>query len=544
LALVLLRTEVLPLGAVRAGGVAKDYGLLTWNFWAVTESALRGENPYETNLVFHPLGSNLAAHTLGPGFLPIGLAAKFARGGASDYPLFARRASILVCFALGMFLAHYALRALGSGALPATAAAVGWGFAACWHPSLLNQTLASACFLIPAVTLAGLRLLDGPSTTRAVTLAVLVSSSVYFSEYYSAFIALAVAVLLVSALALRDTREELLARGSAVGPRGLALAAVVGVLVALPFLVNWMGSEGRPPKQRQLRAGAANLAGFVLPSPASTPLYAGETTSRVYARVTRGRGVFVGIPTALLAAVGIATAPTQRRRLLLLLAIIYFALSLGPVLRVLGTNTGLPLPYELLRHIPPFQMARAPHRLAAIGIWALVCLAALGLTAVANRLARRVHPVAGAAVSVLALAWWLGEGYRPTERPVVFTPPGELSRLSPGAVANLPLHHTDGLAMFLQVFHGRPIVTGYVSRASERQLAHVRRLQRLLDSDPRAFARELRNLGVETLILGPGTPRATAELLADSGLFTLDLRDGISLSDARSERRSGSPLRR
>ena len=64
--LALLNTEVLPLGAVRAEDLAKDYGLLTWNFWAVTESVLRGENPYETTLLFHPLGANLAAHTLGP----------------------------------------------------------------------------------------------------------------------------------------------------------------------------------------------------------------------------------------------------------------------------------------------------------------------------------------------------------------------------------------------------------------------------------------------------------------------------------------------
>ena len=102
-ALVLLRAEVLPLGAVRPE-LSKDHGLLTWSFWAVTESTLRGESPYETRLLFHPLGSNLTAHTLGPGFLPIGLAAKLARGGAADYPLYARRVSILVCFALGTLL--------------------------------------------------------------------------------------------------------------------------------------------------------------------------------------------------------------------------------------------------------------------------------------------------------------------------------------------------------------------------------------------------------------------------------------------------------
>jgi hypothetical protein len=540
--LVLLNTEVLPLGAVRAEDLAKDYGLLTWNFWAVTESVLRGENPYETDLLFHPIGANLAAHTLGPGFLPIGLTAKVARGGALDYPLFARRTSVLVCFTLGVFLAYYAFRALGSGDLPAIAAAVGWAFAACWHLIVVNPPLASACFLIPAVALAGLRLLDRPSTGRAVTLAVVVSGSVYFSEYYSAFIALAVVLLVFCGLAFADTRVELRAHARAVGARGLGLAPAVGVLLALPFLVNWMGSEGRPPRERQLVVGGANLAGYVLPSPTSTPLYAGETTSRLHAHVARGHAPFIGIPTALLAVIGISTTEARRRRPLLVLAVTFFVLSLGPVLKVLGTNTGVPLPYTLLKHVPPFQMARDPQRLSVLGIWALVCLAALGLTALGNRLSRRVHPFVGAAVGILALAWWLGEGYRPGLRPVVFTPPAELTRPMPGAVANLPLHNTDGLAMFLQIFHGRPIITGYVSRTSERQFAHVSRLQRLLESDPRAFVRALRGLGVDTLILEPGTPEATAEVLSDTGLFTIDLRAGLPLSDALPDgRRSSSP---
>ena len=66
--LVLLNTEVLPLDAVRQADLASDYGLLTWNLWATTEAVRHGESPYETRLLFHPLGSNLAAHTLGPGF--------------------------------------------------------------------------------------------------------------------------------------------------------------------------------------------------------------------------------------------------------------------------------------------------------------------------------------------------------------------------------------------------------------------------------------------------------------------------------------------
>lgn len=530
----LLNTEILPLGAVRAEDLAQDYGLLTWNFWAITESALRGETPYRTSLLFHPIGSNLATHTLGPGFLPLGLAARAARDGNLDYPLYAHRLSILFCFSLGVLLGFHALRALGSEALSALAASVGWAFAACWHPLVANPTLASACFLIPAVTLACSRFAREPSTARAVVLAMVVSSSVYFSEYFSAFVVLALAVLGVCAMTSAETRRAVLASLVRIGPRGLALASATGVLVALPFLTSWMGSEGRPPKERQLLAGGANLAGFVIPSPSSTPLYASEGTARLHARVTRGGAPFIGVPTALLSLVGLAVAPRRLRRLLVPLGLVFFVLSLGPVLKVLGANTGVPLPYALLRHVPPLHMAREPRRLAVFGVWALVCLAALGLTALVRAMSGRFRPGAGPALALVALAWWAAEGYRPGLQPLVFTPPAELLRIPPGAVANVPLSISDGLAMFLQIYHGRPIVTGYVSRASERQVAHVLRLQQLLDRDPRLLAQALRSIGVDTLILQPGTPEGVAASLGQLGFNVLDLRAGLPLASALS----------
>jgi hypothetical protein len=115
-----------------------------------------------------------------------------------------------------------------------------------------------------------------------------------------------------------------------------------------------------------------------------------------------------------------------------------------------------------------------------------------------------------------------------------------LSRLAPGAATNFPLSANDGLAMFLQIFHGRPIITGYVSRPSEDQWDHVVSLEKLRATDPRAFVRKLRDLGVRTAILGPGTPPATARLLASHQFFIVDLRGGLPLSDARPRRHGAS----
>jgi hypothetical protein len=527
--LFLLRTHLVPLGGVPATGPGSDHGLLAWNFWWVTESVLQGRNPYRTTLLFHPLGSSLAAHTLGPGFVPVGLLARAALHGDAAYPLHALRLSIGLCFALGMFLACEALRALGAASFPAFAAATGWAFAAFWRPLVGNPTLASACFLVPAVTLAIAGLVKAPSVPRAILLGALVGGSVYFSEYFSAFIVAALVVAGVAALAGADSRARVLAVTRITGAHGAALALAACLLVAAPFLINWARTQGRPPGERQIEAGGANLAGFVVPYPGMTPVYRSPVVARLYARVTRGRGPFLGFPTLLLAALGTCTSDRRLRRVLLAVAVVFVVLSLGPSLKVLGSRASVPLPYDALRHVPPFQMARDPQRLAVFAVWALVILAALGLTAGAGAVARRTRPAFGAALAAVALAWWAAEGYWPQPRPVAYAPPPELRGLPPGAVANLPLNLRDGYAMFLQVFHGRPIVTGYVSRASPEQYTHVERLQAVLDDDPAAFAAELRRMGVATVILGPGTPEPVAQALPGHDLVVLDRRD-----DARS----------
>jgi hypothetical protein len=92
-------------------------------------------------------------------------------------------------------------------------------------------------------------------------------------------------------------------------------------------------------------------------------------------------------------------------------------------------------------------------------------------------------------------------------------------------VVNIPLSVFDGRAVFLQTFHGHPIATGFVSRRTPAQLAHVRALDLLLSEDPSAFLRQLDRIGVRNIVLGPGTPPDVASALADGTVNVVDLRD-------------------
>jgi hypothetical protein len=133
---------------------------------------------------------------------------------------------------------------------------------------------------------------------------------------------------------------------------------------------------------------------------------------------------------------------------------------------------------------------------------------------------------AATSVFVLALlAWTAAEVYSPGPATLPYAVPAALGRLVPGPVVNVPISVFDGRAVFLQTFHGHPIATGFVSRRTPAELAHVRTLDRLLNEDPAAFLRQLDRIGVRNVILAPGTPPETADALFAGPINVVDLRD-------------------
>jgi hypothetical protein len=175
--------------------------------------------------------------------------------------------------------------------------------------------------------------------------------------------------------------------------------------------------------------------------------------------------------------------------------------------------------------VPPFDMGRTPVRCVLLTVFALTFPAAEGLAWAREKARARGGPIAAGALVLGFLAWTAAEVYSPGPRTRPYTPPPALGRLVDGPVVNIPLSVFDGRAVFLQTFHGHPLATGFVSRRTPAQLAHVRTLDLLLSLDPAAFLRHLDRLGVRNIILGPGTPAATAAALSQGPINVVDLRD-------------------
>ena len=119
-------------------------------------------------------------------------------------------------------------------------------------------------------------------------------------------------------------------------------------------------------------------------------------------------------------------------------AIVFFILSLGPTLKVFGTETGVPMPYALLMKIPPFALSRTPVRLVVMGIFFLTIVAASGIAWTQNTLRSRLGSRLSFVVPLVVFVWTAAEAYAPLPRQPSFVPPPELANLLNGPVLNLP----------------------------------------------------------------------------------------------------------
>jgi hypothetical protein len=522
--LLLLKRHVTPLGGiVEPGG---DYGLMAWNLWVVDRALSHGGNPYFTSLVYHPLGARLVKHTLVLGYWPVTLVTRLLTGGDPLYPLYAYRLSILLSFTLALALCYALLRRLGFSRGAACLPALAYAFCDfnVLHVPHLNHL--SAAFLLPLAGLSLVRLFQRPSTWRGLIAAFVLAVGIYFTELV-VFIWMAAGLALVSAVALASTRADVRRVATGLGARGALAALLVFLLALAPFAVNWALDSGKAPNPRQASNWSANLAAFVVPRPDTTPLY-GRAFAGWSAAVSKGIGgqeVFLGFPLLVLAVMGVVRKPRGWILVSAALGAFFAVLSLGPILKVGGINTGWPMPYALLMKVPPFDMGRTPVRCVLLTVFGLTFPAAAGLAWLADRVRDRRGAAAAHAIVVALLAWTAAEVYSPGPVTRPYTVPAALRRLVPGPAVNVPLSVFDGRAVFLQTLHGHPIATGFVSRRTPAQLAHVRTLDRLLNEDPAAFLRHLDRIGVRNVILGPGTPPETADALFAGPINVVDLRD-------------------
>ncbi len=192
----------------------------------------------------------------------------------------------------------------------------------------------------------------------------------------------------------------------------------------------------------------------------------------------------------------------------------------------------LPLPMAVFPHIPGLAMIRVPHRFLLPLALALAVLLAFALEDLLRRWRRRGGE-RRATVLALACCLLLVLELQPARRrPVVLEPPAIYAEMAADAreyaVLELPLDFRDGYAMYLQTFHGKPLVAGYTSHILPSALAALETplMRALMPEDPESDIAYLpRHQSVDVAALDEATLAAwRQELLQDKGVGVIVFR--------------------
>lgn len=463
-----------------------DGASFIWSYRMLPDAIRQLDNPFESALLFHPVGVNLAFHTNTP--LEAVLISLLSATGIG-FPL-AVNLVILAAVALtGVATYLLALHQSGSRWFSFVAGAafllLPWRYGRAFgHHNLVHT------WLLPLGLYALLRLIDRPSRVKGVALGAVVGAALLTDITFFLFLLLALSV--VGAFHLRVLRQ----RG---GVRQLVIGAIISVVVALPVAVPMLqalaSGELEPlPGWGAADTSSVDLVAWLVPPPWHPLL--GSQAVPFNGHIFRGGETLGYLGVLLLGGLAGAWLAARRRQWHWpALAAIAGVLAMGPFLQVYGNSGSLfellgrrfivPLPYMILHYVPVLNGLRIPSRFSVLV--ALAC-AVLAATALARLTASRPRLVPGLAIVVLAVVvvdFYPNRAYAP-QTSVAVPAAYRAVRDSPGdrAVLEVPIQWRDGfgqiggpddntIVLKYAAFHRKPVVNGMVARYPKVRLQRL-----------------------------------------------------------------------
>lgn len=547
----------------------RDVYVSVWGLWWVPHAIGELQNPWYTDEIIAPAGSYLALHALVPlaGLLmaPVTLLA----GPVVSYNLL-----VLVIPAVATWLVYRLGRELALPWWAAALAGVLYGLSPVitWRAGV-HLNLSFGALFPPLALIFAVRLRRTGRVREAVALGVVAGLSLYADHTSALWVLIAVGSYLIGALVLGGERRRLV--------QGSALAAGVGLILALPLLAMTVRQLGQTPAPGSRDATElswllynVDAASMLAPLPANDTFDGLGALGDLGSRYSGGEGPNVlGWGILLLAVAGVVLAARRRRVVIWLglLALLGMTLALGPTLRIAdGTYEPLGiefenkdmsalLPYTWMVHVPPLQDFRIPARFLVLAVLALALLAGFGAAMLVRR-GRWGGGIAAvlAALAILSLgqADWAEAGRVPESREALLA--DITADDSDSLVVDLPLvtisgtrgignaAFEEGLEGQLRATeHGHPIAGGFVSRLSaeaveaeesRRFFADLLTLQGTpltsqapATPDPTAGAASAREEGVRWVIVWPQAGDVHTAYLARAGFEKVREADGVEV---------------
>lgn len=527
-----------------------------WNLWWVKVALVdRLQNPYFTDLLYHPTGVGLYFHTLNPfnglATLPVQLSA----GLIPAYNTVVLISWVLAGYGVFLLTLWVVGKRSDAGYVAAFLAGLVFTFAPVHMAHLLGHMQVMALQWLPFYGLALLRGVTaaqvGRPWGRAGAFAGLFLVLAGLCDWYFVlYLFLFTGLVLVWAWMRRTGM-----RGAAVatwlaplGPPVLAGVIFAGVLAPIlaPMVLEAVRFSFMVRPSSDLYVLSASLADFVIPNRLHTLFRPDSFTwpGNQVAPVSE-RTIAVGYAALVAAVVGIVTAPGRGRLVWLwsMGAVFFVLMAMGPRLHVGNIDWAqIPggaaairgsvahddasiaprewSPYALVNTLVPFmRISRSVSRFAIMVQLCVAVLAGVGLAWGLARVRRRM-PLVGLVVAGLILAEYWVAPY-PTSPPDT---PAFYARLSAPfadaggqalcagctALLNLPMNYDRPGYLLYQTVHQRPLTVAYISRDDPRTLTervpflqHLRHLgPDILDVDPAAVGQTvLRDLGVAWVVL-------------------------------------------
>lgn len=557
---LVVRPEAMMLDA----GAETDAYIGAWNLWWTAEALTTGQNPWATNLLFAPEGTDLSLHThaVTSGILAFPLL--FAFGSEGPPGLFGvYNLVVLLSFTLTAYFGYRLARTLTGDRHAAILAAVLLAYSNFRFANTVRLHVLSMEWLVLLVwtaVLLGRKPTPWRLTAFALAGVLLLNASLELSAH--------AAVLLAAGLTFSGTRR-LLARTRTGGRRagaagrgaettkeprsnaggrkttsastgrllGLTRPAAsartwwaAGVVLAVaamgsvPLLVRLLSRLGdRPAFDPRLAVHfSADLVDFILPNPRHP--FGGAIFAAVTGRLHLGDDGFgqsLGVVTlALFAFAGWQIRRARRGRCWWWGTIVCLLLALGPTLHVNGESLGSWfMPQAVLAKIVPvLGLSRTPLRWMAPASLCLAMAVAWGWTCWRSRRTAEVRATLAAYALVLFAALAAPLRFEEVSIPDVYHHVSDATRGEGGRAALL---HLPGMlpreALLYQTVHGQRLVED-VSPAVPLHTASLAAL-----SDPRyaILVRDLGRPGALAALGAEGTTRAVADLrayLADNGI--------------------------
>lgn len=447
------------------------------------------------------------------------------------YPVYTRRILVLVTIPLLLWFSYLLLREIGLNWWPSLSAAIAYTFSSYYMYQVDQGLNHLSGFFIPALAMCLVRLFKKPTPLLALITSMVAAGALYFTEYallnYMAVLLFAVMLALFS-----DERQLFFNKLHQLGIKWLCVSGLLFLLLALPFGINWFASEATPPNPSEASWYSSNLLGFFVPNQEVKPLYTSifsTLNEKMLAQGTSvgtsGFGIFIGFPLLIFGFISVFKTRLKLVSITLLIALIFFVLSLGPTLKIFTFDTGLWLPYAFLASLPPFNVGRAPVRMAVLGLFLWMIVAAYGwqwFETMALKSGRRVAWV----VLLLISLWVAAEAYTPLlKTQQIFVIPPQIKQID-GPVIELPLKLHQGWALLLQMFYRQPLAVGEVSRNSPQQLAHFETLRVwYAEALQTGSCRPFEEMGFRYAIIRAGVPDDVVQGLSHSANCSLKIID-------------------